>query len=194
MGGPLKFFGRFVLQIGSAMLASVVGGYLLTQFHFGPGSEPKGAPAAGEHALSAGQERALTREYLRAWREGAEMLAPVRPDPSLAGREVLTPREPPQTKEVAAPVERERGKPADFEAAVGPPTALDPPVLGASAAEEPAGLAGTMFSTVSVLSGKAANVTGETATFVIELPGRLLAAGSRLFERAPPPAPRRNYL
>ena len=34
-----------------------------------------------------------------------------------------------------------------------------------------------VFSTVSDLSGKAANLTGDTATFVIELPGKLIAAG-----------------
>ena len=45
-----------------------------------------------------------------------------------------------------------------------------------------------VFSTVSDLSGKAANLTGDTANFVIELPGRLISAGGRLFER-PQPAP-----
>jgi hypothetical protein len=51
-----------------------------------------------------------------------------------------------------------------------------------------------VFSTVSDLSGKAANITGDTANFVIDLPGRLISAGGRLFERPQAPPPKREAL
>jgi len=64
----------------------------------------------------------------------------------------------------------------DANAAVAPP-------------EEPRSFGAMVFSTVSNLSGKAANLTGDTANFVIELPGRLISAGGRLFERPQSPPP-----
>lgn len=62
------------------------------------------------------------------------------------------------------------------------------------APEPPRSIGSMVFSTVSDLSGKAANITGDTANFVIDLPGRLIAAGGRLFERPQAPPPKREAL
>ena len=70
------------------------------------------------------------------------------------------------------------------------PVAGDPPPQP----EPPRSIGSMVFSTVSDLSGKAANLTGDTANFVIDLPGKLIAAGGRLFERPQPPPPKREAL
>ncbi len=70
------------------------------------------------------------------------------------------------------------------------PVAGDPPPQP----EPPRSIGSMVFSTVSDLSGKAANLTGDTANFVIDLPGKLIAAGGRLFERPQPPPAKREAL
>jgi hypothetical protein len=60
--------------------------------------------------------------------------------------------------------------------------------------EQPRSFGSVVFSTVSDLSGKAANFTGDTANFVIDLPGKLFSAGGRLFERPQAPPPKREAL
>jgi hypothetical protein len=60
--------------------------------------------------------------------------------------------------------------------------------------EQPRSFGSVVFSTVSDLSGKAANLTGDTANFVIDLPGKLFSAGGRLFERPQAPPPKREAL
>jgi hypothetical protein len=115
-------------------------------------------------------------------------------------------------------------------AAVGPPAPMPPPAPVASdpttsppgavnAPPEPErrGFAANMFSSISVFAGTAANATGNTVNWVIDLPGRAISAGGRLLvgnrtssqPTAPPAAaapaaplpaappataPKRNYL
>jgi hypothetical protein len=159
-----------------------------------------------------GEGRNLTREILRSRREHGEALAEVHPDPSLGERERIVPQEaaPKETaaketvaakdsKDHAAGKDAAKPKPATVAAVALPrsrpdsanePATLDPTAANAAVAppEEPRSFGAMVFSTVSNLSGKAANLTGDTANFVIELPGRLISAGGRLFER-PQPAP-----
>ena len=160
-----------------------------------------------------GEGRNLTREVLRSRREHGEALAEVHPDPSLGERERIVPQEaaPKETavketvaakdsKDHAAGKDAVKPKPATVAAVALPRSRPDsanepatPDQTDANAAvappEEPRSFGAMVFSTVSNLSGKAANLTGDTANFVIELPGRLISAGGRLFERPQSPPP-----
>ena len=160
-----------------------------------------------------GEGRNLTREVLRSRREHGEALAEVHPDPSLGERERIVPQEvaPKETaaketvaardsKDHAAGKDAAKPKPATIAAVALPRSRPDsanepatPDQTDANAAvappEEPRSFGAIVFSTVSNLSGKAANLTGDTANFVIELPGRLISAGGRLFERPQSPPP-----
>ena len=160
-----------------------------------------------------GEGRNLTREVLRSRREHGEALAEVHPDPSLGERERIVPQEvaPKETaaketvaardsKDHAAGKDAAKPKPATIAAVALPrsrpdsanePATPDPTAADAAVAppEEPRSFGAMVFSTVSNLSGKAANLTGDTANFVIELPGRLISAGGRLFERPQSPPP-----
>lgn len=160
-----------------------------------------------------GEGRNLTREVLRSRREHGEALAEVHPDPSLGERERIVPQEiaPKETpaketvaakdsKDHAAGKDAAKPKPPTIAAVALPRSRPDsanepatPDQTDANAAvappEEPRSFGAMVFSTVSNLSGKAANLTGDTANFVIELPGRLISAGGRLFERPQSPPP-----
>ena len=152
-------------------------------------------------------------QVLRSRREHGEALAEVHPDPSLGERERIVPQEiaPKETpaketvaakdsKDHAAGKDAAKPKPATIAAVALPRSRPDsanepatPDQTDANAAvappEEPRSFGAMVFSTVSNLSGKAANLTGDTANFVIELPGRLISAGGRLFERPQSPPP-----
>jgi hypothetical protein len=188
-------------------LIAVGSGIALTHF----GRAPDRAVADVDNATpTVGEGRNLTREILRTRREHGEALAEVHPDPSLGERERIVPQEaaPKETapKETVAARDTKdhpakdtaaKPKPATVAAvalprsrpdSAGDPTAPDQAAATAAQPEEPRSFGAMVFSTVSDLSGKAANLTGDTANFVIELPGRLISAGGRLFER-PQPAP-----
>jgi len=71
---------------------------------------------------------------------------------------------------------------------VPPPPAADPTTTPpatvntapAGAEPEPRSFAGNVFSSISVFAGTAANATGNTVNWVIDLPGRAISAGGRL--------------
>jgi hypothetical protein len=75
-----------------------------------------------------------------------------------------------------------------------PPATVNTAPVGAE--PEPRGFAGNVFSSISVFAGTAANATGNTVNWVIDLPGRAISAGGRLLgggsggggDPAPPPA------
>ena len=191
-------------------LIAVGSGIALTHF----GRAPDRAVADVDNATpTVGEGRNLTREVLRSRREHGEALAEVHPDPSLGERERIVPQEaaPKETavketvaakdsKDHAAGKDAVKPKPATVAAVALPRSRPDsanepatPDQTDANAAvappEEPRSFGAMVFSTVSNLSGKAANLTGDTANFVIELPGRLISAGGRLFERPQSPPP-----
>jgi hypothetical protein len=64
--------------------------------------------------------------------------------------------------------------------------ALQPPVTANSSSgvepePEPRGFAAKVFSSLSTAAGTAANATGNTVNWVIDLPGKAISAGGRLF-------------
>jgi len=65
------------------------------------------------------------------------------------------------------------------------PTLLPPVTVNSPSDTEPEprprGFAANVFSSLSVLAGTAANATGNTVNWVIDLPGKAISAGGRLF-------------
>jgi len=95
---------------------------------------------------------------------------------------------------------------ATIDPALLPPVTVNPP-SDAEHEPRPRGFAANMFSSLSVFAGTAANATGNTVNWVIDLPGKAISAGGRLFGgdstasdpppgASPPPAtappPKRN--
>jgi hypothetical protein len=51
---------------------------------------------------------------------------------------------------------------------------------GAEPEPQPRGLAANVFSSISTVVGSAANATGNTVNWVIDLPGKAISAGGKL--------------
>jgi len=62
-----------------------------------------------------------------------------------------------------------------------PPATANPPSGVEPAEPEPRGFAAKVFSSLSTVAGTAANATGNTVNWVIDLPGKAISAGGRLF-------------
>jgi hypothetical protein len=66
-----------------------------------------------------------------------------------------------------------------------PPGTTDPvvqtPATASSGTEATPGFAANVFSSLSSMAGTAANATGNTVNWVIDLPGKAISAGGRLF-------------
>jgi cytoskeletal protein RodZ len=249
-----KFFrvgSRLVLEILPSVAATVIGGYLLSQLHFGRASEP--SPAAQIAATAAeeptvGQDRAAMREVLKVRREKPEQPAQVRPIATSApastaapasvppaprtapattaaipvGLDSISPREPvarpvsaPSRPAVTVAITSPAAARPDAEGEVyvpAPPPGLPSApardinaptvIVPATASETPAappstppaqpaqhGAVGGVFSTLSGFVGHAANATGHTVNWVIDLPGKAISAGGRAIGVSPPPPP-----
>ncbi len=202
---------RIILAFVTSLLA-IGSGAALT--HVGRAPD-KTAAVNDEDAPTIGEGRNLTREILRSRREQPEALAEVHPDPSLgarqpvvskeaAAKETAAAKEPKEHVAIkdaakarpaiaAAPVALPRSRP-DGDGTGAPVAANGPVVAEASPPEQPQSLGSKVFSTVSDLTGKAANFTGDTANFVIDLPGKLISAGGKLFERPQQPPAKREAL
>lgn len=209
----VRFAAKVLSQSATAVLATLLGGYVLTLINV---RSPDQAQTAAEPA--AAHQRALTREFVKSLREGHadEDVAEVRPIPapvpnnetvvSKVGSEAITTsRAAPARKEnrlrpdvattsgIAVPV----SAPAqpDTAPALGAPIVLAPsnvatvapdnapPAQPAPPKERP-----TVFSAISTLIGSAANATGDGINFMIDLPGRALGGGKEHLTRAPAPA------
>jgi hypothetical protein len=256
MGRLPKFFrvgSRLVLEILPSIAATVIGGYLLTQLHFGRASEPNPPAqiAATADEPTVGQDRAAMREVLKVRREKPEQPAQVRPIassplPSTAptsvppapraapamtaaipvGLDSISPREPvarpapapsrpavtAATPSPAAPLPNAEGEvyvpapppglppapardlnaPTVIVPSVATETPAAAPNAPPAAPDQPAhhGPVGVVFSTLSGIVGHAANATGHTVNWVIDLPGKAISAGGRVIGvSAPPPPP-----
>src|SRR5262249_38427593 len=79
------------------------------------------------------------------------------------------------TPSVSAPLQLGTADPASQ-----PPVTSNPPP-GIEPEAEPRGFAAKVFSSLSTAAGTAANATGNTVNWVIDLPGKAISAGGRLF-------------
>jgi hypothetical protein len=86
--------------------------------------------------------------------------------------------------------------PSAFPAPSGPPVQALPSVVVSTAPAPTApppvvdrGPVGSVLSGISVFVGQAANVTGNTVNWVIDLPGKAIEAGGRVIGVTPPPPP-----
>jgi hypothetical protein len=258
LGRVPKFFrvgSRLVLEILPSVAATVIGGYLLAQLHFGRASDPSppqiAATTAQEAEPTVGQDRAAMREVLKVRREKPEQPAQVRPIATSApaspaaptsvppaprtapamtaalpvGLDSIAPRDSvarpapaPSRPAVAATTavpaaprpdaEGEAYVPApppglpsapardvDAPTVIVPSTATETPAAAPNATPaapaQPAqhGPVGVVFSTLSGFVGHAANATGHTVNWVIDLPGKAISAGGRMIGTSPPPPP-----
>jgi len=70
--------------------------------------------------------------------------------------------------------------PLSIDPALQPPVRVNP-ASDAETEPQPRGLAANVFSSLSVLAGTAANATGNTVNWVIDLPGKAISASGKLF-------------
>jgi hypothetical protein len=119
----------------------------------------------------------------------APTAAPAAPRPDAEG-EVYVPAPPPGLPSAPA-------RDVDAPTVIVPSTASETPAAApnatAAAAAQPAppqhGAVGVVFSTLSGFVGHAANATGHTVNWVIDLPGKAISAGGRMMGASPPPPP-----
>jgi hypothetical protein len=148
-------------------------------------SGPAEAPAVdGKAAPKAAADRAPPDRAL-----GAAPLPVARPAPPRARPDVpvvATPAAPAApsgtttapavtTPSQSAPLQLGTADPASQ-----PPVTSNPPP-GVEPEPEPRGFAAKVFSSLSTVAGTAANATGNTVNWVIDLPGKAISAGGRLF-------------
>jgi hypothetical protein len=230
MGRGLPFLAKFARKFGLEVLptvfASVAGAYLVSELHLlrTPDQAQSAAPAGVQSqvpvptpvivavppAMTASEERALTRELLRARREGMEPPAEVKPQAtgSIAPRETAEPdgkpiaASRPEVVALPAPSARKPLSPqrTTVDVSQPAPTDLRPITVSAEPPREPAppetGVGAKIFSKFSTIVGTAANVTGDTINFVIDLPGKAITAGGRLLGTGgsqPQPPPNRQF-
>lgn len=62
-----------------------------------------------------------------------------------------------------------------------PPVTVTAPTAAAEPEPQPRGFAANVFSSFSTFAGTAANATGNTVNWVIDLPGKAISAGGKLF-------------
>jgi hypothetical protein len=70
-----------------------------------------------------------------------------------------------------------------------PPVTVNTTPVDAAVEPPRRSFAGSVFSSFSSIAGGAANVTGNTVNWVIDLPGKAISAGGRLLGGSPAPAP-----
>jgi hypothetical protein len=202
----IRFMSKVATQSATAVLATLIGGYVLTALNL-----RNNEPAREVSKPAATDERALTREYVKSLREGrdgrddiAEVIRTVPAEPvqetivakGAAGEPAVV------TRPGTASIRKENRIRTDVAAAspvaapaLGEPIVLAPAAVAEAAgdpravrprATEPTGV-GAVFSTLSTAIGSAANATGDTINFVIDLPARAL--GRRPDNTAPQATP-----
>jgi hypothetical protein len=143
----------------------------------GKAAEPKGTADDGKAAEPKGAVKADRTSPDRAAPDRAAPLPIARPAPPRARAEAVTtpPAAPPATAVTSS-----------APSPVGtPPGTTDPvvqtPATASSGTEAAPGFAANVFSSLSSMAGTAANATGNTVNWVIDLPGKAISAGGRLF-------------
>jgi hypothetical protein len=140
-------------------------------------AEPKGTADDGKAAEPKGAVKAAERTPP----DRAAPLPIARPAPPRARAEasvVAAPAAPPATAAASSAPSPVGTPPGTTDPAVQTPATAS---SGAEAAPETRGFAANMFSSLSSIAGTAANATGNTVNWVIDLPGKAISAGGRLF-------------
>jgi hypothetical protein len=147
-------------------------------------SGPAEAPAVdGKAAPKAAADRAPPDRALGAAPLPVARPAPPRPRPDVPV--IATPAAPAAPSGTTAPAVTTPSTSAPLQLGTADP-ALQPPVTsnpppGVEPEPEPRGFAAKVFSSLSTVAGTAANATGNTVNWVIDLPGKAISAGGRLF-------------
>jgi hypothetical protein len=152
----------------------------------GKAADPKGTADDGKAAEPKGAVKADRSSPDRAVLDRA---APDRTAPDRTAPLPIARPAPPRARAEALTTPAAPPAPAVTSAApspVGTPPATPDPVVQtpatASSGTEPApGFAANVFSSLSSMAGTAANATGNTVNWVIDLPGKAISAGGRLF-------------
>jgi hypothetical protein len=115
---------------------------------------------------------------------------PASPRPRPDAPVVAMPAAPTATSAAVAPVVSAPAQSAPLQLGT-PDPAVKPPVTAnpsppVEREPEPRGFAANVFSSLSTIAGTAANATGNTVNWVIDLPGKAISAGGRLLGRDSP--------
>jgi hypothetical protein len=143
-------------------------------------SGPAEAPAVDAKTAKAAADRAPPDRAL-----GAAPLPVARPAPPRARPDVPVIAVPAAPSGITAPAVTTPSPSAPLQLGTADP-ASQPPVTsnsspGVEPEPEPRGFAAKVFSSLSTVAGTAANATGNTVNWVIDLPGKAISAGGRLF-------------
>ncbi len=147
----------------------------------GKAADPKGTADDGKAADPKGAVKAdrTSPDRTAPDRAAPDRTAPLpiaRPAPPRARAEALTtPAAPPATAVTSA-----APSPAGTPPGTPDPVVQTPPTAS-SGTEAAPGFAANVFSSLSSMAGTAANATGNTVNWVIDLPGKAISAGGRLF-------------
>jgi hypothetical protein len=200
-----RFLPKFLLMVIPGLIASAIVALVLYAIHVS--RAPESAElltdlAAQGDGLSAEERRGLTRQMLRARRENPQEPEQVRPTPAprpsttgVAQDPATDPNAHPDRMPAVAPLPTRRPALARARPDAAPPGmptapgttsgALAPPPAvaqrGAESEPQPRSFAANVFSSISAMAGTAANATGNTVNWVIDLPGKAISAGGRLF-------------
>ena len=160
----------------------------------GRAGDPKGAGNPADDGKAADPNRAVKAATDRA---SPDRASPDRAPPDRAAPLPIARPAAPRARAEAPVVPTPAGPPAATAASSAPspggtPPAATDPALQATATpnassvaepapEAPRGFANNVFSSLSSLAGSAANATGNTVNWMIDLPGKAISAGGRLF-------------
>jgi hypothetical protein len=147
-------------------------------------SEPAEAPAVdGKATAKAAADRAPPDRAV-----GAAPLPVARPAPPRARPDVpviAMPAAPAAPSGTTAPAVTTPSPSSPLQLGTADPASQPPvtsnPSPGVEPEPEPRGFAAKVFSSLSTAAGTAANATGNTVNWVIDLPGKAISAGGRLF-------------
>jgi hypothetical protein len=156
------------------------------------------AKARADRAPAATPLPAVRPAVARAKPEPAPAITAAVPAPAVAAPTTTAAIGPPVGPAAPAP------PPASGDPTTLPPVVVNTPAPGAAPEPPPQrSFAGSVFSSISTMAGTAANATGNTVNWVIDLPGKAISAGGKLLggdsasNNPPPPAappPKRNLL
>lgn len=143
----------------------------------GVAEDPAAEASAAAQAIDvkAPAERASAAAPLPAARPAAPR---GRPEPAVVAAPAAPAAAPPQA---TASAQSPSAPLVTVDPALLPPVTVTAPAEAAEPEPQPRSFAANVFSSLSTFAGTAANATGNTVNWVIDLPGKAISAGGRLF-------------